>query len=190
MNDAGLPLFSVSYDCEHGIRCLDISNDILDDPELFTSFISAIFSVGEKLGGIPRNLMLEKVNIHAYVSADITGIIITPPTRDPTQVAENENRVRLMTELFVENYRDVLHLTIVNTKIFNKFQTVLEEAGVVSASSNYKKNCLECVHDKACPYRILIGNPNLSLKERFKKIPRLNLWKKMKQMISSSSVLE
>ena len=187
---SGLPFFSVSYTCGYGIKCDDLTEAplIKEDPTLFSGFLSAIHAFSSELGGELRFINLGTLSIHSYTTDAVIGILITDPTKNAHQIEHNNNRVRVITELFNETYKKLLNNAFIDTNLFSGFQKILEEEKLVDSNLHFKKNCQNCVYDKACPYRVILGPPKLSLVERLRKIPKLPPWKKLSQLLRAMRI--
>lgn len=186
MDNNGLPLFSVSYMCNHGGRCHDISNTVLKNPTLFSAFLGGIFGLSEEIGGNLQHISITNMEIFAYSTHGTTAVWITDPLGGPDLIDDNKNRVRLIAELFQHTYAYYIeNKKIYDTNLFIGFQKILEYNGLVDDSLKFKKNCLNCIYDKACPFRIISGDPNSTLEEKISQIPNKRSIGKLLTMVKS-----
>ncbi|MCE7734769.1 MAG: hypothetical protein GPJ54_07835 [Candidatus Heimdallarchaeota archaeon] len=189
MSSSGIPMFSVSYSCGYGIQCDDITDPLLENPTLFSAFLGGLFGISSELGGKLEHISISNLDIFAYSQPNLIAVLITEPTANIEEQDNYKNKTRVISELFNQTYEFYLKKNKVHDiGVFNGFQKILEDAGLADEGSNFKKNCQECVFDKACPYRIITGDPSLSITEKLARIPKQGIFSKMKQAFKAMKI--
>ncbi|MHA1911312.1 MAG: hypothetical protein ACTSYA_06425 [Candidatus Kariarchaeaceae archaeon] len=179
---SGIPLFGRSLMCSIGVHCADLSVDttMTDDTMLNSGLLNAMLIFNEAEPEKFHPLNLEKTNVLTYPTEEVTGVLTIEPQDNPT---EYENRLKIIMDLFLEHYlEDVINFTG-KINVFNDFQKILEDKEILDANENFRKNCIECEYDLACPFRITTGPLNRTFAERLADIKSLSFFKKWKLII-------
>jgi len=178
----GIPLFGRSLMCSIGVHCADLSTDttMTDDTMLSSGLLNAmlIFNKAEPEKFHPLNL--EKTAVLTYPTEEVTGVLTIEPEDDPT---EYENRLKIIMDMFLEHYlEEVINFTG-RINIFNGFQKILEEKEILDSNENFRKNCIDCEYDIACPFRITTGPLDRTFAERLATIKPMSFLRKWKLIL-------
>ncbi|UJG40633.1 MAG: hypothetical protein K9W45_12460 [Candidatus Heimdallarchaeum aukensis] len=177
-NQAGIPLFARSLMCHIGVHCVDLSKEAtIDDESLLKSALFSAKIIYDGAQSYEFHLFeMEKSIVLSYQTERINAIFALKP---PVNVDEYTNRLRLMAELFDDNFGEKIDLFNGDISAFNEFQNIIAENGLLEEGEKFRKNCVNCKYDKACAFRVFTGDTSRSLKEIFDSIKPLNFFKKM-----------
>lgn len=178
MSNTGTPLFARSLMCNIGFRCLDLSRDSTfeNDTILNSALLSAklIYNYAEDTEFYIFEL--EKSKILTYPAEDTITILAVDQKDEFDEPMKN--RLRLMNELFMQNFTDELQNLTGNIQKFSSFQNIIEEEGLLEEGQRFRANCINCKYDKACTFRLTIGPPERMWKERIESIKPMPFIKK------------
>jgi len=179
---SGIPLFGRSLMCSIGVHCADLSTDttMTDDTMLHSGLLNAMLIYNEAEPEKFHPMSLEKTTVLTYPTEEVTGVLTIEPEDNP---AEYENRLKIIMDLFLERYLDDVIKFTGKINVFNDFQKILEEKEILDSNENFRKNCIECNYDLACPFRITTGPIERTFAERLSAIKALSLFRKMKLII-------
>ena len=175
----GIPLFGRSLMCSIGVHCADLSTDttMTDDTMLSSGLLNAMLIFNEAEPEKFHPLNLEKTSILTYLTEEVTGVLTIEPQDNP---AEYENRLKIIMDLFLEKYLDDVINFTGKINVFNDFQKILEEKEILDPNENFRKNCIECEYDIACPFRITTGPIERTIAERLVAIKPMSFLRKWK----------
>ncbi|MHA2362783.1 MAG: hypothetical protein ACXAC7_02415 [Candidatus Hodarchaeales archaeon] len=174
----GLPLFGRSLVCHIGTFCADLSKDITfkDDTILKSGLLTALLTFNEAEKGKFHEMELTQSNIISYPTDELIALIEIGPDDDLEPL---KNRLKVMVELFQENFGDSIKNFKGETDIFNSFEKNLEEKGLFEEGERFRKNCLNCKYSKKCAFRLTTGPFYKTILEKFDSIKEIGIIKKM-----------
>ena len=178
-HSSGIPLFARSLMCHIGMDCLNLSKDstFADDTLLNSALMNAMLMFDEANPHQFHEFQMEKTKALTYPTEKTTVILYT----DPEDVlSEYENRLKLFSDLFSNRFKLLLDDFKGNIEPFATFEEVIAREGLLEEGERFRKNCIECMYDKACAFRISIGPLERTFKERFDSIIPIGLLKKIK----------
>lgn len=178
-HSSGIPLFARSLMCHIGKDCLNLSKDstFTDETLLNSALMSAMLIFDKANPHQFHEFQLEKTKALTYPAEKTTVILYT----DPQDIlSEYENRLKLFSDLFNNRFKLLLDDFKGNIEPFTAFEEVIAREGLLEEGERFRKNCIECIYDKACAFRISIGPPERTFKERFESIKTIGLLKKLR----------
>lgn len=175
---SGIPLYARSLMCHIGVHCIDLAKDSTfeDETLLNSALLNAMLLYNEAEPEKFHEFKLELTKTLTFPTQEVTVIFHVDPKDD---VEEYKNRLRLFADLFVEHYGDYIKNFEGDISPFKDFDKIIAEEGLLEEGERFRKNCIECKYDKACPFRITVGAPNRTFKERFAEIKPISFWRKM-----------
>ncbi len=178
IRDNGLPLFGRSLMCHIGMKCIDLSKDstMQDETVLQSALFSATLTYDQAKPLTFHEFDFQQSKIISFPKETITSVLSVDPSDDSDIY---KNRLRLITELFEQEYSSTLEDPSLPVSAFSEFEQTLADEGLLESGERFRSNCINCEWDKACPFRIVSKSPTMSLKERLVSIPNLNIMKKM-----------
>ena len=178
-NSSGIPLFARSLMCSIGVSCLNLSKDntFTDETLLNSALMSAMLMFDDANPNQFHEFQLEKTKTLTYPTENTTVILYTDPEDN---LREYKNRLKLFSDLFNNRFKLVLEDFKGNIEPFKAFEEIIAREGLLDEGERFRKNCIECMYDKACTFRISIGAPERTFKERFDSITPIGLLKKLK----------
>jgi hypothetical protein len=176
-NHGGLALFARSLMCHFGFMCIDLTDDGKNgDEDLLKSalFSAKVFYDQTQLKTF-HEFEMERTKVVSYLSENIIAMYTLTPE---SERVDYENRLKLTAELFEQNFN--VEINEFNGRItdFNRFQEIIVENGLLEEGERFRANCINCLFEKACPFRIFTGPMELSLKERISAIKQLHWYQK------------
>jgi len=172
-NHGGLALFARSLMCNIGFKCIDLSNDgMIQDKDLLKS---ALFSAKILFEEIETKTFyefeMEQTKVLSYITENIIVMYTLTPDSD---LLNYENRLQLTAELFEQNFISEIKEFNGNIRPFSRYQEIIMENGLLEEGERFRANCINCIYDKACPYRVFTGPLENTIEERISSIDELN----------------
>ncbi|MCY3414741.1 MAG: hypothetical protein INQ03_24035 [Candidatus Heimdallarchaeota archaeon] len=174
----GIPVFGRSLACTIGLYCTDLSQDSAFDDQtvLLSGLLTAMLVVEDSALNEFHEFNLEKTKLLSYPTEDVIAVfeLIDDGEDDDTL----KNRLRLMVELFEEEYREELSRFKGNIQPFSKFDKTIEAKGLLDSSEKFKANCINCKYSKHCTFRMTTGPKFPTIKEKIDSIVPSSRWMK------------
>ncbi len=179
---AGLPLFGRSLVCHIGTFCKDISKDTTfnDETILNSGLLTAMLTYNAAEKGKFHDLILNESRILSYPTEEVIAVFEIGPDDDLESL---KNRMKVMVELFIEEYADQINKFSGEPAQFNLFEKILENQGILEEGEKFRKNCINCKYSKRCTFRVTTGPFYKTILEKFDSISQIGFIQKMILMI-------
>jgi hypothetical protein len=174
----GLPLFGRSLVCNIGTFCVDLSQDTTfnDETILKSGLLTALLTYNEAEKGTFHELELEKSHILSYPTKELIGTFEVAPD-DVDELLKN--RMKVIVELFFQEYADEIENFIGDPSVFNSFVKTIEQNNLLEEGEKFRKNCINCRYSKNCAFRVTTGPFYKTILAKFESIPTINMIQKM-----------
>ncbi len=178
----GIPVFGRSLACHIGTYCMDLSQDSTfeSDTILKSGLLTAMLTYNEAKRDSFHELELTDSKIISLPTEHLIGIFEVDPEDN---IGDLEQRLKVMVELFETNYKYELDNFQGDIGLFEEFEKILEDNGILEQGEKFKKNCLECKYSKKCTFRVTTGPFYLTILEKFDSIPDISTLYKLLLMM-------
>lgn len=186
----GLPLFGRSLVCHIGTFCVDLSDDSTfeDDTILKSGLLTAMLAHNQAEPGKFHELDLSDSKILSFPTENLIGVMEVDPN-DDTEIFQN--RLKVMVELFANNYGEAVNNFDGEVTFFNSFEKDMEDHGILEEGEKFKKNCVDCKYTKSCAFRVTTGPFYKSFLEKFDSIKEIGfIWKMLLMMLGMPGMMK
>ncbi|MHA2364746.1 MAG: hypothetical protein ACXAC7_12395 [Candidatus Hodarchaeales archaeon] len=155
LQESGLPLFTSSF--EKGIVCCSKEHkthtQIMDKSLLLSGFLVAIRSLASEFGGNLKQLKLGEWDVYLQELGEIVTILLSNPTENMTEIKEYQQKVKSISELFLNQYKMDLKHWSGDPEMFKGFMSILEKNQLVEPDVVQEDLCQDCIsnsHNSNC----------------------------------------